>query len=241
MDATTFKAAVAQNGWSLDQTQADQFAAYFAYLVEENTKLNLTALTSESDVYLKHFYDSLTVALAVPGLQTQSLSLCDVGAGAGFPSLPVKILFPQVQVTIVDSLQKRIAFLERLVAKLGLTGVTLYHDRAESFGGKKSPQREAYDVVTARAVANLSTLAEFCLPLTKIGGQFAAMKGSAGPQELEAATVALHLLGGGKPVVTDLVLPETGDPRTIITVPKTHATPSRYPRKAGTPAKEPLH
>lgn len=241
MDATSFAASLSALGLTLTPAQAAQFATYYEYLVAENEKVNLTALTSVSDVYLKHFYDSLTLVQAVPALRDQPLTVCDVGAGAGFPSLPLKLLFPQLQVTIVDSLQKRIDFLARLTAKLGLTGVTLVHDRAETFGGKKAPAREAFDLVTARAVANLATLAEFCLPLTRVGGQFAAMKGAAGEAELKAAAVAIHTLGGGKPSMVTLELPETGDERSIVVVPKARTTPARYPRKPGTPAKQPLH
>lgn len=240
MDEHSFAETLAQSGMSLSPSQLAQFRTYYQLLIETNKQVNLTALTSESDVYLKHFYDSLTLAQAVPGLQHQPLALCDVGAGAGFPSLPLKIMFPQLKVTIVDSLMKRITFLQTLVEALGLQDVQLYHDRAETFGGKRSPHREAYDVVTARAVAALPVLAEFCLPLVKVGGQFCAMKGSRGDAELNEAQTAIRMLGGGSATTMTLTLPETGDPRTIVCVDKIEPTSKRYPRKPGTPAKAPL-
>lgn len=239
MDAKQFQQLLKAQDLPHSEAQMAQFAEYFTYLVEENQKMNLTALTSESDVYLKHFYDSLLLSAYVPKMQ-EAITLCDVGAGAGFPSLPNKILFPQVDVTIVDSLNKRIGFLERLSERLGLTNVHLFHDRAETFAGKKSPHREQYDLVTARAVAQLNVLAELCLPLVKVGGQLVVLKGSQGPTELEDAKQALAILGGKvvQEVVTEL--PESGDPRTLYVIEKVKATPKQYPRKPGTPNKQPL-
>ncbi|WP_082397812.1 16S rRNA (guanine(527)-N(7))-methyltransferase RsmG, partial [Lacticaseibacillus camelliae] len=147
MDEAEFSAAVAALGVTPTAAQLAKFARYYQDLVAANEHVNLTAITEQSAVYLKHFYDSLTLLEAVPALKSEPLTLCDVGAGAGFPSLPVKIMAPQLDVTIVDSLNKRIAFLDGLVQALGLSGVHLYHDRAETFGGKRSAHREAYDVV----------------------------------------------------------------------------------------------
>lgn len=154
----------------------------------------MTRITEKNEVYLKHFYDSITGAFAEPRLESEDLTLCDIGAGAGFPSLPLKIAFPQLKVTIVDSLNKRIAFLEDLVTKLGLTDVTLIHDRAETFSAKNSPYREKFDIVTARAVARLSVLSELCLPAAKVGGEFIAYKASAAPEELHRAEQQLNSL-----------------------------------------------
>ncbi|WP_225048393.1 16S rRNA (guanine(527)-N(7))-methyltransferase RsmG [Lacticaseibacillus kribbianus] len=240
MDETQFAKLLTAAELPHEPAQLRQFAAYYDYLVEENEKLNLTAITDKGEVYLKHFWDSLLLTQAAPQVATPGLTLCDVGAGAGFPSLPVKILYPALDVTIVDSLQKRIAFLERLTGRLELTRVHLFHDRAETFAGKKSPQREAFDLVTARAVAPLNVLAELCLPLVKVGGQFVAMKGSRGDDELAAAKVAIGQLGGKVASTYELTLPETGDPRTLVVIDKVRPTPPRFPRKPGTPSKQPL-
>ncbi|MFD1392363.1 16S rRNA (guanine(527)-N(7))-methyltransferase RsmG [Lacticaseibacillus jixianensis] len=240
MDQTAFTKAVSALGITPTKEMLTQFEQYYEALVSANAHVNLTAITAKPEVYLKHFYDSLTLLVALPELKTAEKSLCDVGAGAGFPSLPVKIVAPQLDVTIVDSLNKRIAFLEGLSQALGLAGVHLYHDRAETFGGKRSGHRAAYDVVTARAVAPLNVLAELCLPLVRLGGQFVALKGSKGEAELEHAKVAFGELGGKLRAVHTITLPETGDPRTLIVVDKVKATPGRFPRKPGTPSKQPL-
>ncbi|KRL52975.1 16S rRNA (guanine(527)-N(7))-methyltransferase RsmG [Furfurilactobacillus rossiae] len=241
MNPEQFKTALADHGITLTDQQRDAFDQYFNLLVETNKKFNLTTITAESDVYLKHFYDSITVALFVPELQTQSVTLCDVGAGAGFPSIPLKILFPQLKVTIVDSLNKRINFLQELVTTLGLRDVTLVHDRAETFGARKSPQREQFDYVTGRALARMSVMSELCLPLVKVGGQMLAMKASGANEELTDATYAIHTLGGKVSQSHQFELPVSGDPREIIVLDKVRETPGRYPRRPGTPNKEPLH
>ncbi|ETY73193.1 16S rRNA (guanine(527)-N(7))-methyltransferase RsmG [Lactiplantibacillus fabifermentans] len=240
MNPTEFKQALASHGIMLDDHQMAQFATYFKLLIETNRQFNLTTITAEPEVYLKHFYDSITPAFYVPALREQPLTLCDVGAGAGFPSLPLKICFPQLQVTIVDSLNKRINFLQQLVRELGLTDVRTFHDRAETFAGKKSVHREAYDLVTARAVARLSVLSELCLPLVKVGGQMVALKAANARTETAEGEYAVQQLGGK--LVTDeaFTLPETGDPRHIIVIDKKRPTPKKYPRKPGTPAKQPL-
>lgn len=168
------------------------------------------------------------------------MSLCDVGAGAGFPSLPVKIAFPQLKITIVDSLNKRIKFLQELTQKLNLQDVHFHHARAEEFGGKRSVHRERYDLVTARAVARMSVLSELCLPLAKVGGRFIALKAQKSDEELKNAQKAIEVLGGK--VIADYAteLPQVHDERHIIVVAKEKETPKKYPRKAGTPAKSPI-
>ena len=175
MTPEEFRQSLAEQGLNLTDEQMQQFELYYEFLVETNKNLNLTAITEKNEVYLKHFYDSLLLALTVKNLQTEELSLCDVGAGAGFPSLPVKIAFPQLKITIVDSLNKRIKFLQELTQKLNLQDVHFHHARAEEFGGKRSVHRERYDLVTARAVARMSVLSELCLPLAKVGGRFIAL------------------------------------------------------------------
>lgn len=240
MNPQQFQQALADHGINLSQQQMQQFHVYYQELVTVNQQLNLTSITEESEVYLKHFYDSITPALVVAQLQNQELTLCDVGAGAGFPSLPLKIAFPKLKVTIVDSLNKRINFLENLVAKLGLHDVTLVHDRAETFGAKTSPVRESFDVVTARAVARLSVLSELCVPLVKVGGTFIAMKASQAQDELTDATHAIELLGAQVTQTKNLTLPVTNEPRTVIVMEKLVSTPVKYPRRPGVPNKKPI-
>ncbi len=164
MTPEQFKDRLSARGIDLTQEQADQFETYFQTLVEWNEKINLTTLTNKEDVYLKHFYDSISAAFYHDF--TGNSHICDVGAGAGFPSIPLKICFPELNVTIVDSLKKRIHFLEQLATNLNLTDVTFHHDRAESFGTNRT-YRESFDIVIARAVAKMSVLSELCLPLTK--------------------------------------------------------------------------
>lgn len=240
MNPEQFAAALADHGIEISTKQQKQFEQYYELLVETNQKFNLTTITEKADVYLKHFYDSLTVALYVPQLQTQTVTLCDVGAGAGFPSLPLKIMFPKLQVTIVDSLNKRIGFLQEVVTTLGLDHVVLVHDRAETFGARKMASREAFDFVTGRALARMSVMSELCLPLVKVGGQMLAMKASGANEELQDAQFAIAILGGKVSGSQEFSLPISGDPREIIVVDKVKQTPGRYPRRPGTPNKEPL-
>ncbi|WP_071461063.1 16S rRNA (guanine(527)-N(7))-methyltransferase RsmG [Bacillus massilinigeriensis] len=237
MNPDQFKAALAEKGILLSEGQMDQYKIYFETLVEWNEKMNLTAITAEEEVYLKHFYDSISAAFYFDF--TKQISICDVGAGAGFPSIPLKIAFPHLEVTIVDSLNKRITFLEHLASELGLKGTRFVHDRAETFG-KKPEHREQYDVVMARAVARLSVLSELCLPLVKIGGSFVAMKGAQAEEELQAAKKAVFVLGGNLASVHAFSLPGEGSERNIMVISKDKKTPKQYPRKPGTPNKNPI-
>lgn len=240
MTPTTFQATLADQGIDLSSQQMAQFHRYFEVLVTVNQQMNLTNITAEPEVYLKHFYDSLTPSFYLPELRTEPLTICDIGAGAGFPSIPLKIAFPQLQVTIVDSLNKRINFLNQLAGELDLDNVAFYHDRAETFGNKRSEHREQYDLVTARAVARLNVLSELCLPLVKKGGQFVALKGQLPDGELDEAEYAISKLGGQLNTTAAFELPETGDSRHIIVIDKKRQTPKSYPRRAGIPNKEPL-
>lgn len=236
MTPEEFQAALAQYGLVLNQKQMGQFEKYFQLLVEWNQKMNLTAITEEKEVYLKHFFDSLTLSFSQT-FQSQG-KLCDVGSGAGFPSIPLKIAFPELEVSIVDSLNKRITFLTTLTEALQLDGVKLYHDRAEIFGQNRQ-FRESFDFVTARAVARLNVLTELCLPLVKKDGYFFAMKAAQSEEELIEAKPAIALLGGKLISAEDLSLPN-GDSRHVITIQKKKETPKKYPRKAGLPNKQPL-
>ena len=232
-----FRSEAAPFGLELSDVQLEQYRTYFQWLVEWNEKMNLTAITDEEGVYFKHFYDSMTL-LSVPQFRREG-TLLDVGAGAGFPSLPVKIAAPDLNVTILDSLNKRIGFLNELVAALGLTNTKAVHGRAEDFG-KQPGWRDGYDQVTARAVARLNVLAEFCLPYVKVGGHFFAMKGPDAENEVSEAKKAVDVLGGRVVDIVTTTLPNEAGTRNIIVVEKIKATPKPYPRKAGTPSKNPL-
>ncbi|MCR4455958.1 16S rRNA (guanine(527)-N(7))-methyltransferase RsmG [Aeromonas salmonicida] len=220
----------------LSNTQKEQFQTYYQLLVEWNEKMNLTSITDEHEVYLKHFYDSITPSFYYDF--KGSLSICDVGAGAGFPSIPLKIIFPELKVTIVDSLNKRIQFLNHLADDLGLQDVSFVHDRAETFG--KGDYRESYDIVTARAVARLTVLSELCLPLVRKGGQFIALKSSKGEEELDEAQFAINVLSGNVKETFNFELPEEAGERQMIVIDKRRQTSKKYPRKPGTPNKSPL-
>ncbi|WP_265459572.1 16S rRNA (guanine(527)-N(7))-methyltransferase RsmG [Enterococcus sp. HY326] len=237
MTPEEFRQQMTQQGFILSERQMDQFQQYFQLLVEWNEKINLTTITVENDVYLKHFYDSVMTAFTPQFSGTGSL--CDVGSGAGFPSIPLKIIFPDLQITIVDSLNKRINFLKTVATSLQLEGVSLYHDRAETFGQNKA-FRESFDFVTARAVARLNVLAELCLPLVKKDGYFLALKAAKSQEELTEAKPAIALLGGKVIEEIDLALPQTGDERHILVIQKKKITPKKYPRKPGQPNKQPL-
>lgn len=223
-------------GIELSEEQQRKFQTYYQMLVEWNEKINLTSITEEHEVYLKHFYDSIAPSFYTD--LTKELTICDIGAGAGFPSIPLKIIYPNLKVTIVDSLNKRIKFLNQLAEALDLENVNFVHDRAETFG--KGVYRESYDIVTARAVARLSVLSELCLPLVKKGGQFIALKSSKGEEELEEARFGLGILGGKVRETISYELPEEAGERQMILIDKRSQTPKKYPRKPGTPNKSPL-
>jgi len=235
---TQFQDRLKEKGIHLTEYQLDQFETYFKVLVEWNEKMNLTGITEREQVYTKHFYDSLSVSFFTT-LQDKR-SLADIGSGAGFPSIPLKIAFPQLQITIIDSLNKRIQFLNHLKSELKLTDVSCIHGRAEDIARQKE-HRDHYDMVTARAVARLAVLNEFCLPFVKIQGQFIAMKGSEVEGELTEAAFSLKELKGKYLHTHRLELPdEEASKRHLIVIEKTAATPAKYPRKAGTPLKMPL-
>ncbi|PTJ65962.1 16S rRNA (guanine(527)-N(7))-methyltransferase RsmG [Staphylococcus saprophyticus] len=224
------------HGIELSDKQQQQFQTYYQMLVEWNEKMNLTSITEEHEVYLKHFYDSIATSFYTD--LTKELTICDVGAGAGFPSIPLKIIFPNLKVTIVDSLNKRIHFLNQLAEALELDNVSFVHDRAETYG--KGDYRASYDIVTARAVARLSVLSELCLPLVKKGGHFIALKSSKGEEELEEARFGIGVLGGKVLNTISYELPEDAGERQMIIIDKRSQTPKKYPRKPGTPNKSPL-
>lgn len=237
MNEEQFLLALKAKGIELDTKQQSQFNTYYEQLVEWNQKMNLTAITDKPSVYLKHFYDSISAAFYFD--LTNEQTICDVGAGAGFPSIPLKICFPNLKVTIVDSLNKRIGFLEHLANELQLENVHFVHARAEDFGQNPS-YREKFDIVTARAVARLSVLSELCIPLVKKGGIFISMKGAAAEGELSDAEKALTVLGATLTEEYSFTLPEEESERNIFVFTKTKNTPKKYPRKPGVPNKSPI-
>lgn len=231
-----FREEVAKWGVELTDSQLAQYDTYFNWLVEWNEKMNLTAITDEQGVYFKHFYDSMTL-LPVNQFKREG-TLLDVGAGAGFPSLPVLLAAPDLHVTVLDSLNKRIKFLNELAGALGVEqNFRAVHGRAEDFA---KDWREQYDQVTARAVARLNVLAEFCLPYVKVGGHFIAMKGPDADNEISEAKRAFNVLGGKVVEVIKTTLPVEEGERNIIVIEKIKNTPKQYPRKAGTPVKSPI-
>lgn len=237
MKINEFIAALAEHDIALNDKQIEQFAIYFEQLLSWNEKVNLTAITDEAEVYVKHFYDSISPSFFFP--MTEIKRICDVGAGAGFPSIPLKICFPHLEVTIVDSLKKRITFLEHLAKELDLQDVHFVHARAEDFGQNKI-YREKFDVVTARAVARMSVLSELCLPLVKLNGTFIALKGMNAEEELKEGEKAIKTLGGEVLASHSFSLPVDQGERTINLIKKVKKTNKKHPRKAGTPGKNPI-
>lgn len=222
-------------GIALSHTQVQQFATYAAELQAWNKRFNLTSANTLADITTRHFLDSLR---CVPSWGAIPHTLADVGSGAGFPGLPLKIAFPTLHLTLIEATQKKVGFLQHIVSVLALDYVTVIHARVETIGHAPQ-QRECYDVVTARAIAALSTLAEYCLPLTRIGGRFLAPKGSNATDEIAQAHHAISLLGGKVATVESVTLPGL-EPRTLVVVEKVATTPDSYPRAVGVPARRPL-
>ena len=233
-----------QSGLELTKEQLFQFKTYQDLLIDWNQRVNLTAITDPGEIALKHFADSLSVlpflteAFKKSDTRFPDVSLIDVGTGAGFPGIPLKITHPSLSVTLMDSLNKRIAFLDAVIQALSLKDCITVHSRAED-GAKCGDYRERFDIAVARAVAGMPVLCEYCLPFVKVGGIFAAMKSSAG-EELKTARHAIKILGGEIEACHDFKLPESDISRSVIIIRKISKTPAGYPRKAGKPEKEPL-
>jgi 16S rRNA (guanine527-N7)-methyltransferase len=232
-----FQNLLESKGLVLNDIQWEQFNIYHRELVEWNEKMNLTAITELEQVFIKHFYDSLSLSFFINVREV--VKIADIGSGAGFPSIPLKIMFPHLKVTIIDSLNKRIQFLNHLVSSLGVSQVDCIHARAED-AGRDQKYRDHFDLVTARAVARLSVLNEFCLPFVKKGGMFAAMKGANGGEEVDEASYSINALNGKLKEIHSFSLPVEEAERNIIIISKTGTTPKTYPRKAGIPLKNPL-
>ena len=225
-------------GISLTEQQSEQLYEYYRLLVEWNSFMNLTGITEFSEVVQKHFVDSLSI-VKVKNMNDVD-NLIDVGTGAGFPGLPLKIVFPHLKVTLLDSLNKRIDFLNAVIEKTGLTGIETIHGRAEDYA-KPGLKREIYDLCVSRAVANLSTLSEYCLPYVKIGGEFIPYKSGEVVDELQDAKSAVFLLGGKVESCENFDLPGSDIHRSLVRIKKVGGCPKKYPRKAGMPSKAPLH
>ena len=230
---------LAMFGLSLSEKQLEQFRMFYENLAKWNQVINLTAITEAEDVYTKHFLDSLSIVGLIGAGSFEKLSVADIGTGAGFPGLHVAIAFPETQVTLVDSLKKRVSFLEDTIKLLGLENVRAVHARAEDFA-RIEVEREKYDIVCSRAVARLNILAEYCIPLVRKGGYFIAYKSERLTEEIEDGKKAVSILGGRMEQVISFQLPGTNYNRSLVQVIKDKHTSGKYPRKAGTPEKNPL-
>ena len=224
-------------GISLSEKQLDQILQYYEMLVEWNQVMNLTAITEYADVVKKHFVDSISIVKACD--VDKFVSVIDVGTGAGFPGLVLKIVFPNLYITLLDSLHKRIQFLDHVIGKLNLSDVRTIHGRAEDYA-KPDKMRESFDLCVSRAVANLSTLSEYCIPFVRQGGMFISYKSEKVEEELSNAANAITVLGGKLERQVEFTLPNSDIYRNFVLIKKEKATPLKYPRKAGLPSKEPL-
>ncbi len=224
-------------GIELNEVQLDRFEIFYKLVTEWNEKINLTAITGEKDFAVKHIIDSLSCWEEKKFLSAKKI--IDVGTGAGFPGLPLKIFKPELEIVLLDSLSKRVEFLKKVVAELNLQNVTCVHGRAEDFARQKN-FREQFDAAFTRAVSRLNVIAEYCLPFVKVGGIFAALKGKKFLEEISEAKSAVKILGGGEINFIEKNLPDLPDKRAVIYIDKIKSTQKKFPRKAGTPVKNPL-
>ena len=239
IDLSLMEEYMDEQGIALSGNQLDAFSSFYDLIIEKNKVMNLTAITEAKEVVTKHFIDSLSIIQVISDINSFEYHLIDVGTGGGFPGIPLKIAFPKLKITLFDSLQKRIFFLQEVIDSLGLTGIDAIHGRAEDFGRDPS-YREKYDLCVSRAVANLSTLSEYCLPFVKCGGKFISYKTDSIDEELSAASGAIRLLGGGDPDIIKYDLYSTDAIRSLLVIDKVDPTPKKYPRKAPLPKKSPL-
>lgn len=221
----------------LNKEQICQFEQYYEMLIQKNEVMNLTAITEFEDVVQKHFVDSAMISRVL--IPSSGEYWLDLGTGAGFPGIPLKIIYPELHIMLLDSLNKRVKFLEEVIEKLNLKGITAVHGRAEEMA-RKEEYREKFDCCVSRAVANLASLSEYCLPFVKTGGYFIPYKSEKAQEEVKQAEKAIQILGGTVEKQDEFMLPETDIHRCLICIKKQKPTPKKYPRKAGTPTKEPI-
>ena len=221
----------------LTTMQQEQFYKYYEMLIKQNEVMNLTSITEYTDVVLKHFVDSLSIVKAYDFNKT--IKVIDIGTGAGFPGIPLKIAFPELEITLLDSINKKIVFLNEVIKELGLQKIQAIHGRAEDFA-KPALLREKYDLCVSRAVANLSTLSEYCLPFVKTGGFFISYKSKKADEEIKLSEKAIKILGGNIKTQVEFNLPGSDIDRNLIVIEKMKVTPKQYPRKAGLASKEPI-
>ena len=226
-------------GITLNEVQKQQFITFYEYLVEKNKVMNLTAITEFDEVIEKHFLDSLSLIRVIPDIASQKLTVIDLGTGAGFPGIPLKIAFPELEITLMDSLNKRILFLQEVIDALGQKKVSAVHGRAEEMSSNAT-HRQQYDLCVSRAVSNLAVLTEYCLPFVKKGGLFVSYKSADSDAEIQEGKKAISILGGKLTSVDKFQLPDSDLRRALVCIKKVKDTPKKYPRKAGTPAKLPL-
>ena len=224
---------------TLSDKQKKSFYIFYKDMVERNKVMNLTSITEEKEVILKHYADSVALALAVPNLSGQKLKVLDLGTGAGFPGIPLAIAYPELELTLADSLNKRILFIKEEKDKLGLKNINAVHGRAEDLA-RNSDLREKFDLCVSRAVANLSTLSEYCIPFIHINGIFIPYKSGNVEEEIEKSKKALQILHGTIEGICHYTLPENAGERTFVKIRKDGQTSNKYPRKAGLPSKEPI-
>lgn len=226
-------------GVNLNDQQISQFLLYYDTLIEWNSFMNLTTIVEYEDVVKKHFVDSVSLMKAVFDLNVKDYSIIDIGTGAGFPGIPLKIVFPNLNIVLLDSLNKRINFLNHVISVLELKNITAIHGRAEDIA-RQADKRENFDLCVSRAVANLSVLSEYCIPFVKNNGYFISYKSEKVKEECDKAKTAINVLGGKYEKQIDFFLPESDIYRNLIVIKKIRSTPAKFPRKAGVPTKEPI-
>lgn len=231
------KKGIKELGLEISDYQEEQFFKYYKMLIETNKVMNLTAITELEEVIVKHFIDSLLIAKSKD--MSKVKSMVDVGTGAGFPGIPIKIMFPNIKITLIDSLNKRLKFLNNVIEELSLENIETVHGRAEDLG-HNNEYREKFELCVSRAVANLSTLSEYCIPFVAVNGEFVSYKSSISTEEINESDKAINILGGKLISKETLELPCSDMERTMVVIRKIKNTSKKYPRKAGTPSKEPI-
>lgn len=227
------------NNIEITDKKINQFEIYYEHLIEKNKVMNLTAITERDEVIVKHFIDSISIIPYIRNIKDNNIKIIDIGTGAGFPGIPLKIMMPDVEFTLLDSLNKRVNFLNEIINMLGLDNINAIHGRAEDFASDKK-YREQYDFCVSRAVANLSTLSEYCIPFVKKNGYFISYKAGESEEEIKNASNAVKILGGKIEEKKEFLLPNTDAQRVFVFIRKALNTDKKYPRKAGVPAKNPL-